>query len=154
MSNWVKHTLNRTGFQPQRQVAWLLVLGVIMTLTFGGISLSQIATYASTNREIEDFIDERNRLEIENERLRAEIASLQTVPRLQERAQALGYRVATPNDIEHISVPDYDPTTIEEIFVTNQDMMVDDVPQYDATFAGWIQQNWDRLVNEFRAFGR
>ncbi|MEO1286639.1 MAG: hypothetical protein AAFV93_02640 [Chloroflexota bacterium] len=79
---------------------------------------------------------------------------MQTVPRLQERAQALGYRVATPNDIEHIPVPDYDPTTIEEIFVTNQDMMVDDVPQYDATFAGWIQQNWDRLVNEFRAFGR
>lgn len=154
MSNWIRHTFNRNSFQPRRQAAWLVFLGVIMTLTFGGISLSQIANYATTNRSIEDLIEQRNRLEIENERLRAEIASLQTVPRLQDRAEVLGYRAATPEDIEHIPVPDYDPTTIEEIFASTQSEILDDTPQYDATFAGWLQQNWDNLVNEFRAFGR
>src|SRR5690606_33424714 len=109
MSNWVRHALNRTNFQPRRQAAWLIVLGVVMTLIFGGISLSQIANYASTNREIEALIDARNRLEIENERLRADIASLQTVPRLLERAQSLGYRAATASDIEYILVEGYDP---------------------------------------------
>ncbi|MGB7341641.1 MAG: hypothetical protein WBC91_22280 [Phototrophicaceae bacterium] len=154
MSNWVTHALNRTQFQPRRQAAWLVVLGIMMTLTFGGISLSQIANYATTNREIEDFIEQRNRLEIENERLRAEIASLQTVPRLLERAESLGYRPATANDIEHIPVAGYDARQIEDIIPTLQSDELDTTVEYDATFAGWLQQNWNQIVNQFRAFGR
>jgi len=154
MSNWLRHTLNRNSYQPRRQAAWLVVLGVVMTLIFGGISLSQIANYASTNRAIEDLIDERDRLEIENERLRADIASLQTVPRLLERAQQLGYRAATAADIEYIEVEGYDPDRINESVIDSQDDELDDTPQYDATFQGWLQQQWDNMVNQFRSFGQ
>ena len=154
MFNRVRHTFDRNRFQPRRQAAWLIVLGVVMTLTFGGISLSQIANYASTNRSIEDLIEERNRLEIENERLRADIANLQTVPRLLERAQALGYRSATATDIEYIVVDGYDPQGIDEVVEVMQEEILDDTPQYDETFSGWLQEQWDNLVNQFRAFGR
>jgi cell division protein FtsB len=152
MANFFKHARNRPSWQPQRQAAWLVLLGVLITLTFGGISLSQIANYASTNREIEALIDERNRLELENEQLRAEIASLQTVPRLLERAQALGYRPATAADIEHIPVVGYDPNRDETVVELQEEETVI-TPQYDATFAGWLQQEWDKLVNQFRSFG-
>ncbi|MEL6406748.1 MAG: hypothetical protein AAFR81_20425 [Chloroflexota bacterium] len=153
MSNWFQHALNRTNIRPQQQAAWLVVLGVIMTLIFGGISLSQIANYASTNRAIEDLIDQRDRLELENERLRADIASLQTVPRLLQRAEELGYRPATPADIEYRFVDGYDPNRIEDVI---EPQMADDfeaVPQYDDTFSGWLQQQWDSLVGQFRSFG-
>lgn len=154
MSNWVQHALNRASFQPKQQAAWLIVLGVIMTLTFGGISLSQIADYASTNRSIENLIDERDRLELENETLRAEIADFQTMPRLIERAQSLGYRTATANDMEYIMVDAYTPNQIEDVVDLVPNEAVADTPRYDATFSGWLQQNWDSLVNQFRAFGR
>ena len=153
MANWFKHARNRPSWQPQRQAAWLVLLGAMITLTFGGISLSQIANYASTNREIEELIDERDRLELQNEQYRAEIASLQTVPRLLERAQTLGYRPATPDDIEHIYVEAYNPNRSETVV----DLQAEEeivAPQYDATFQGWLQQEWDKLVNQFRAFGR
>lgn len=154
MFNQVRHTFDRNSFQPRRQAAWLVVLGVMMTLTFGGISLSQIANYASTNRSIEDLIEVRNRLEIENERLRADIANLQTVPRLLERAQALGYRSATASDIDYIVVDGYDPNRIEDVVDLTQEETLNDVPQYDATFSGWLQEQWDNLANQFRSFGR
>ncbi|GAB5490831.1 MAG: hypothetical protein Phog2KO_10460 [Phototrophicaceae bacterium] len=154
MSNWVQHTLNRASFQPKQQAAWLIVLGVIMTLTFGGISLSQIANSASTNRSIEELIDERDRLELENETLRAEIADFQTMPRLIQRAQELGYRTATAADMEHIMVDGYNPNRIEDVVELIPTDDTDDVPLYDETFSGWLQQNWDGLVNQFRAFGR
>lgn len=153
MSNWVRHALDRTSWQPQRQAAWLLTLGVIMLLTFGGISLSQIANYASTNREIEELIDNRDDLEIENERLRAEIANLQTVPHLLERAQSLGFRPATANDIEWIMVDGYNPNRSETVVNIVPEEEFDDTPQYDASFSGWLQQQLDSLVNQFRAFG-
>jgi hypothetical protein len=154
MSNWVRHALDRTSWQPQRQAAWLLILGVLMLLTFGGISLSQIANYASTNRNIEDSIEARNRLERENERFRAEIANLQTVPRLLERAQALGFRPATAADIEYIVVDGYNPNRFETVVNIVPEETFDDTPQYDATFAGWLTEQWDTLVNQFSAFGR
>lgn len=154
MSNWVKHTLNRASFQPRQQAAWLIVLGVVMTLTFGGISLSQIANYASTNRAIEDLIEIRDRMELENETLRAEIAGLQTVPRLLERAQSLGYRSASTNDIEYIEVDGYNPNRIEDVVELIPDDDIADIPQYDETFSGWLQQQWNNLSNQFRAFGR
>lgn len=154
MFKQVRHTFNRNSFQPRRQAAWLVVLGVVMTLTFGGISLSQIANYASTNRSIEDLIEVRNRLEIENERLRADIANLQTVPRLLERAQSLGYRSATAADIEYIVVDGYNPDRIEEVVDLVQEETLDDTPQYEATFSGWLQEQWDNLGNQFRSFGR
>lgn len=154
MSNWLRHTLNRNSYQPRRQAAWLIVLGVVMTLIFGGISLSQIANYASTNREIEDLIEQRDRLEIENERLRGDIAGLQTVPRLLERAQELGYRPASPADIEYIEIEDYDPDRIDETVIDNLDDELDDTARYDATFSGWLQQQWDNVVTQFRSFGQ
>lgn len=154
MSNWVRHALNRTRWQPQRQAAWLLILGVLMVLVFGGISLTQIATYATTNRQIEDLIEQRDRLEIENERLRAEIANLQTVPRLLERAQDLGFRPASSNDIEYVVVDGYNPNRSETVINIVPDEEFDETPQYDATFSGWLQQQWDSLVVQFRSFGR
>jgi len=152
--NWFQHTLVRSGWSPQNQVAALVVLGLIVALIFGGAYLSQVATFATTNREIEDLIAQRDRLERENEDLRANIASLQTVPRLLERAEALGFRPATAADIEYLVIEGYNPTrttTAAPLLETNE---FAEVPQYDETFSGWLRQRWDNLTQQFERFGQ
>ncbi len=152
--NWVGHALRGAGWQPQRQVTWLVLLGIVITLIFGGVYLTQIANYATTNREIENLIEERDRLERENESLRADIANLQTVPRLLERAEALGFRPATEDDIEYLVVEGYNPDRSENVVPPSLEDGYEPEPQYDATFAGWLQQQWDALTIQFRNFGQ
>jgi hypothetical protein len=152
--NWVRHALEETGWQPQRQAAWLVILGVILTLIFGGVYLSQIANYATTNREIEALIEQRDRLERENESLRAQIAQLQTVPRLLERATALGFRPATAADIEYLMVDGYNPNRSRTVVPLEIEEEFASAPQYDATFSGWLQKEWDNLIRQFQTFGR
>ncbi len=152
--NWVQHALRGAGWQPQRQVTWLALLGVVITLIFGGVYLTQIASYATTNRQIEALIEERDRLERENEALRADIAALQTVPRLLERAEALGFRPAAAEDIEYLVVEGYNPDRSENVVPPDLEDEFEPEPQYDATFAGWLQQQWDSLTTQFRNFGQ
>lgn len=152
--NWLKHTLQRSGIRPQRQFFALVTLSVFVTLIFGGAYLSQVAATASTNREIQDLLAERDRLERVNEGLRADIASLQTVPRLLERAETLGFRPATAADFEHLLVEGYNPNRDERIVpLETQDTLLQ-TPRYDATFAGWLQQQVDALRGQFTNFGR
>ncbi len=152
--HWVKHTLNQAGIQPQNQVVALALLAIFITLVFGGVYLSQIASFATTNREIETLIGIRDRLERTNEQLRAEIASLETIPRLLARAQALGFRIANAQDIEYLRVDGYNPNRELSVVPLRADETLDVAPVYDETFSGWLQQQWDNLRLQFENFGR
>lgn len=152
--NWFQHTLNRTGIQGGRQAPALVVLGVLLTLIFGGVYLSQIASYTAVSREISGLLEERDRLEFTNERLRADIAGLQTVPRLQARALELGFRDATAADIEYLVTEGYNPNRSRQILPESLDDTPEEVPTYDETFSGWLQQTFDSLGQQFQNFGQ
>jgi len=151
-TSWFQHALRRTGWRPQNQAVALGVLGVIMGLILGGVYLSQVASFATTNRQIEALIAERDRLERTNEQLRAEIASLETVPRLLARSQELGFRPALATDIEYLVVEGYNPNRGETVIEleANDDELI---PVYDETFSGWLQQQVDSLTQQFNEFG-
>jgi hypothetical protein len=151
--NWVQHALERSGWRPQRQVAWLVILGTVITLVFGGAYLTQIANYATINREIEALIAQRDRLERENEAYRADIAQLQTVPLLLQRAEIMGFRPATSADIEYMVVNGYNPNREETVVTAALDDTAEVAPLYDATFSGWLTQQWDNLRQQFASFG-
>jgi cell division protein FtsB len=153
MTNWIQHALERNGWQPQNQAVTMVILAIIITLFFGGIYLSQVATFVILNRETEDLILERNELERSNEELRAQIAELETVPQLLERAQGLGFRNATPTDMEYMVVDGYNPNRD----ITNAPLNTEEVVEavvYDETFSGWLQQQIDSLRAQFDGFGR
>ncbi|MDQ7025785.1 MAG: hypothetical protein Q9P44_09515, partial [Anaerolineae bacterium] len=136
------------------QAAWLVILGVVLTLIFGGAYLTQIANFATVNREIEGLIGQRDRLERENEAYRAQIAEFQTVPRLLQQAEVLGFRPATSADIEYLVVHGYNPNRSETVVSLVIEDDLDETPQYDATFRGWLSQQWDILREQFASFGR
>jgi cell division protein FtsB len=151
--NWFRHALDRTGWRSQNQVAGLIVLGVVITLIFAGVYLTQIANYATTNRQIVELIAERDRLERRNEELRAEIAQLQTVPRLLERAETLGFTPADAVDIEYLVIEGYNPNRTQTAIQIIDEEEIVTTQSYDETFSGWLRQQWDGLQRQFENFG-
>ena len=152
--NWIQHTFRRQRFQSQTQAATLAALGVFIALVLGALYLSQVASFAITNREIEGLIEQRDELERTNEQLIAEIASFRTVPRLLSRAQEIGFRPATNADIEYLVVDGYNPNrTLEIVDTSNAPSELETVPVYDQTFSGWIEQQFSILRQQFEEFG-
>lgn len=152
--NSIQHTLTQRGINIGNPAIALLLPALFIMLVFAGIYLSQIATYASTNREIESLIAVRNRLEQNNERLRAEIAELETIPRLLVRAEEQGFFPAEAADIEYLLIDGYNPNRALSVVSLDEDDEFEDIPVYDETFSGWIQQQLDSLTRQFDSFGR
>jgi hypothetical protein len=112
--------------------------------------LSQVASFATTSRQLEQLIAERDELERRNEQLRVEIASFQSVPRLLSRAQALGFEPATPDRMEWLMIDGYNPERDQTVAPLDAPTII--LPTYDETFWGWIQQQWDILRQQFDSF--
>lgn len=149
IDSWRQHAARRaSGWQPQRQVVALATVGFLLSLILGGLYLSQVVSEATTNRRLEALLDERDDLERENEQISAEIAVFKSVPNLQTRAEALGFRNAEPGEIEYLVVEAYRPQiadTVAPIEPENDE----DTGTYDETFADWVGQQWRSFVRLF-----
>lgn len=150
MSQWLDHTLDRSRFRPQRQALALATLGLFVAIIMGALYLSQSSTTAALGRQLEEIVTTRNELEQQNEQLRAEIASLESMPRLEARAQELGFTFATPNDIEYLVVRGYNPDVQEAVVPLQSNSS--SVPTYDESFTGWLQQQIDSLRGQLEGF--
>lgn len=138
---WFGHVLKETRWRPQRQAVALGTLGLFVAIIIGALYLAQASAASTLGRQLEELITTRNQLEQENERLRAEIASYQSVPRLLARAQELGFTTAGRAQIEYLTIEGYNPNRGQ--IITLASMEDDTVPVYDETFTGWLQQQLD-----------
>jgi cell division protein FtsL len=133
----------------QRQfVATLGLIGVV-GLIIAALYLFQTSRSTISARELEAMTDYRARLQQENERLRVEIAELQSLPRVMTRAAELGFRQASDDEIQYIIVDGYrydrpaatptptpTPTPLAQV--------------YDETLGGWLRKQWDNLKRQFQ----
>ncbi len=152
---WIGHALRRTRWRPQRQALALGSLGMFVAIIIGALYLAQAASTSALGRQLEDQISVRNQLEQQNEKLRGDIASLQSVPRLLARAQELGYTLAGPEAIEYLTIAGYNP----ERSLSGNRLSAEPTPTptllpptYDETFTGWVQQQLDQLSSQFNSF--
>lgn len=151
MSQWLQqHTLDRARWRPQRQALALATLGLFVAIIMGALYLSQSASSSALGRQLEELIAERDDLEQQNEQLRAEIASLQSMPRLEGRAEELGFVTAAESDIQYLVVNGYNPDRSESV-VPLQPREVP-VATYDESFVGWAQQQLDALRQQLEGF--
>ncbi len=151
---WIQHTFSRKRFRTRNQATALAILGVAILLILGSLYLSQVASFAITNRQIEELIKQRDELKRQNEGLIGEIASYRTVPRLFARAEAIGFRPATNADIDYILIDGYNPNR-DRITVSSADVTAVEPPAaiYDETFGGWLEQQFALLRDQFQSFG-
>jgi cell division protein FtsL len=151
MSQWLQqHTLNRARWRPQRQALALATLGLFVAIIMGALYLSQSASTSALGRQLEELIAQRDDLEQQNEQLRAEIASLQSMPRLEGRAEELGFVTAAESDIEYLVVDGYNPNRTEAVVPLQPRQ--EPAATYDESFIGWVQQQIDALRRQLEGF--
>ncbi|NDJ62947.1 MAG: hypothetical protein GYB67_17640 [Chloroflexi bacterium] len=151
MANWFEqHVLQPGHRRPQRQIAALATLVLVVGIIIGALYLSQSSATSTLGRQLEEMIEIRNNLEQQNEQLRAEIASLRSVPRLLERAAELGFAPANRDEIEYLVIDGYNPN--RETLVIDVEPEAEPLPVYDESFTGWVQQQWDLFRVEIEAF--
>lgn len=135
----------------QRQVVAVVVLLAIVALIIGGLYLAQTTTSLTTARDIRQMNQNRSRIERENEMLRAEIARLQNLESLQNRAATLGFVPANPTNIIYLVVDGYvynvpapTPTLVQSTTTPEA---------YQENFAGWLKRQYDSLIDQFSEWG-
>ncbi|MEZ4670424.1 MAG: hypothetical protein R3E39_21160 [Anaerolineae bacterium] len=148
--NQIQHALRDRPWRLQRQAVALVALGIFIAIFIGALYLAQSASVATLGRQLEELITRRNQLEQQNEQLREDIAELRSVPRLLARAQELGFEPAAENQIEYLYVPDYNPN--REPVTAASTEQTQNLPVYDESFVGWVQQQWDNLAQQFQGF--
>src|SRR5262245_21698443 len=149
--NWVEHAIQDTPWRIQRQVVALAGLGLFIAIIIGTLYLAQSASVATLGRQLEALIAQRNDLEQTNEQLRSEIASYRTVSRLLARARALGFEDAQSNQILYLYVEGYNPNR-DVVTAPPQPAQTKNLPSYNESFVGWLQEQWDNLIRQFQGF--
>lgn len=134
--------------QNQGQVVAIIILLVVLALIIGGLYLAQATTNISTARDIELLNQRRGRVERDNERLRADIARLQSLDSLYTRAAELGFEEAGPEDIQYLVVDGY---IYNQPAPTTTPIVVTPTPEtYEENFAGWLKRQFDALRDQFQ----
>lgn len=101
-SHCTKHS--RQKLQGRSAIGALLIIVAVSLM--GWVYLSQASFVATTNRRVQKLEGEKARIEQENLQLMAEIAELQSVDRLVNRARELGFVLAAVQEAEFLAVVD------------------------------------------------
>lgn len=91
--------------EAQAALGWGLIL--ILAALLGAIYLGQTSRIASIGRRVQVLQNELEAIKRENVALEREIAEAQSLERLQQEANRLGFVQSRPEDIEYIIVPNY-----------------------------------------------
>ncbi len=91
--------------EAQAALGWGII--IILVALLGAIYLTQASRIAATGRRVQILQSDLTDIKRVNSTLERQIAEAQSLSLLQERARALGYVQANPNDIEYLVVPDY-----------------------------------------------
>jgi len=143
-----RHTIPPQPWRSQAQIVAILTLVVLVGVIIGALYLIQSTTTTTTVRELDQMSEERSRLERDNERLRAEIAELESLPRQMTRAAEMGFRPAQPNEIMWVPVQGY---RYDRPQVTPTPTPTPEAPEpvYDETLSGWLRKQWATLKQQF-----
>ncbi|MEW5988211.1 MAG: hypothetical protein AB1791_16405 [Chloroflexota bacterium] len=91
--------------EAQAVLGWAVILVLVALL--GAIYLTQTSRIAAVGRHVQFMQEELDTLKRENAALERTIAEAQSLEKLQERALALGFIRAQPEDVEYLIVPNY-----------------------------------------------
>ena len=143
----IPHTFHQP-WHNQRQFVATLGLVVVVGVIIAALYLFQTSYSTITARELNEMSNSRARLELDNERLRAEIAQYQSLPRLMTRAAEMGFHEAREDEIQYIIVEGYQyDRPIIGATPTPTPMAATQV--YDETLGGWLRKQWDGLKTQF-----
>ena len=140
----ISHCIKRDPNKLQgRATLGMLIMLVVLSL-LGWIYLTQASHVATTTRRIEELQIDKARLEQQNLELVVEIADLESVSRLAERAVELGFTTVALDDAEFVvaAVPDVDLSRVAHLGDEGLDAESQSKSWLDsvaAQFTAWVQ---------------
>lgn len=99
MRQWLKLS------EAQAALGWGIIL--LLAAVLGTIYLAQASSIAEVGRRMQLLQFELEDLKRQNGEIERDIAESQSLEQLQNAAIQLGFRLATPEDIEYVIVPNY-----------------------------------------------
>jgi cell division protein FtsB len=147
-----RHVIQQGPEQVQERATSLVVTAVIGLVVIGALYLAQSARTAAAGRTLQDLEARRQELEQQNAQLRAEIAGLQSVPRLTARAEELGFHHATVDEIEYMPMPDLPPAPAITPTPIPLAIPEEEPAAYEETLGGWLTAQWERLRGQIDLF--
>lgn len=134
---WIQQAIRQAPWRTQTQATSLVLAVVVIVAVIGALYLAQASRTATIGRRLQEMEAERQQLEQANAQLRAEIAGLQSVPRLIGKAQELGFHTANSSQVEYMPVDVAPPRpTASPLLETT----LDEVPRYDETLDSWLSE--------------
>ncbi|MBK8985092.1 MAG: hypothetical protein IPM39_03270 [Chloroflexi bacterium] len=95
--------------EAQAAIGWGIILVLLAIL--GAIYLNQASHIAVTGRRVQMMQNDLETLKRDNAAIERTIAESQSLGRLQQQAQAMGFVEAKPGDIEYLLIPEYPHAT-------------------------------------------
>jgi type II secretory pathway pseudopilin PulG len=135
---WIQQALRQAPWRTQTQATSLVLAVVVLVAVIGALYLAQASRTAATGRRLQALEARRQVIEQQNAQLRAEIASLRSVPRLTAEAERLGYHTASLGQVEYLNVPDVPP--LPEPPPPPPIRPEEVVPRYNETLEGWLSE--------------
>lgn len=135
---WIQQALRQAPWRTQTQATSLVLAVVVLVAVIGALYLAQASRTSATGRRLQALEARRQVIEQQNAQLRAEIASLRSVPRLIAEAEQSGYHTATLADVEYLVVDDVPP--LPEPPPPPPIRPEEVVPRYDETLEGWLSE--------------
>lgn len=150
----VQKVFQQAPWRTQTQATSLVLAAVVIVATIGALYLAQASRTAAAGRQLQQYEERREQLELENAQMRAEIAALQSVPRLIERAEALGFRQARADEVRYMPVTGVTEAELEPIPVEESVALPypgqQSVPTYDETLESWLSDRLEQLRDRLR----
>lgn len=152
--------VRQAPWRVQRQWVGLFLLGLVLVAMVAGIYLNITVRATLAGREIqmlqsntvndEPDITDNRRI---NSDLETQLAGLTSVESMQQRAEALGFQPASPDDMTYVIVPGYTPRKAVDMSTPNSDQPQAPslLPDYTESLFDWITR---RLASSVPAGGQ
>jgi cell division protein FtsL len=110
--------VRQAPWRVQRQWIGLFLLGLVAVSMVAGLYLNITVRATLAGREIQTIQSEIIVKGLENSDYELQLAELTSVASMQQRAEALGFHPASPEEITYVFIPGYAPTTAVDMTET------------------------------------
>lgn len=131
----IKRVFKLAPWRVQTQVVAASAVFFLVLAALGGLYLATATRAATAGRDVQRLEAQKTDLLHELDRLQAEIASAQSVSRLEKRAKEMGYVPANSTQVEYLVVPGYPAPP-----PASAPPPITALPDYDETLASWFTQ--------------
>ncbi len=140
-------TYRMAPWRIQRQWIVNFLLAVVLLAMVAALYLDVTARAAIAGREIQNLTYQMTVINQSNADLETRLASLTSASVMEQRAQSLGYRPLTTDEIEYLAVPGYARSLPDILTATPQPGLSAPTipPEYTQSLLEWFDQAFQSL---------